>query len=177
MKSSSDRGAYRACIVGCLCLLVTSALAQSNKTIIGPSNLHLHDGANALKSGDVEEGIRLTIIGLQQSASARDRQAGKSNLCAGYLMLGQLDTALAYCNEVLSENDQHWRAYSNRALIYVKLERFADAEEDLKKGEAISPNAKTLKAVRSMLLNETDPVSPTIVIDDRRSPPENSDED
>jgi len=177
MKSNTDRGAYRACIVGCLCLLVTSALAQSNKTIIGPSNLHLHDGANALKAGDVEEGIRLTIIGLQQSASARDRQAGKSNLCAGYLMLGQLDTALAYCNEVLSENDQHWHAYSNRALIYVKLERFAEAEEDLKKGEAISPNARTLKAVRGMLLNETDPVSPTIVIDDRRSPPENSDED
>ncbi len=177
MKFNSDRGAYRACIVGCLCVLVTSALAQSNKTVIGPSNLSLHDGANALKAGDVEEGIRLTIIGLQRSVTARDRQAGKSNLCAGYLMLGQLDTALTYCNEVLSENDEHWRAYSNRALIYLKLERFADAEQDLEKGEAISPNARTLKAVRRLLLDETDPVSPTIIIDDRRSPPENSDED
>jgi tetratricopeptide (TPR) repeat protein len=156
---------------------VTSALAQSNKTVIGPSNLNLHDGANALKAGDVEEGIRLTIIGLQQSVNARNRQAGKSNLCAGYLMLGQLDTALGYCNEVLDENDEHWRAYSNRALIYVKLERFAEAEQDLKKGEAISPNAKTLKAVRRMLLDETDPVSPIIVIDDRRSSAGYSDED
>ncbi len=177
MKSNSDRRAYRACIVGFLCLLVTSALAQSNKTVIGPSNLNLHDGANALKAGDVEEGIRLTIIGLQQSVNARNRQAGKSNLCAGYLMLGQLDTALGYCNEVLDENDEHWRAYSNRALIYVKLERFAEAEQDLKKGEAISPNAKTLKAVRRMLLDETDPVSPIIVIDDRRSSAGYSDED
>ena len=177
MKFNSDRGAYRACIVGCLCLLVTGVPAQSNKTIIGPSNLNLHDGANSLKAGDVEEGIRLTIIGLQQSVGARDRQAGKSNLCAGYLMLGQLDTALVYCNEVLDENDRHWRAYSNRALIFVKLERFAEAEEDLKKGEAINPNARTLKAVRRMLLDETDPVSPTIVIDDRRSPPESPDED
>ena len=177
MKSNSDRGAYRACTVGCLCLLMTSALAQSNKTVIGPSNLNLYDGANALTAGDVEEGIRLTIIGLQQSVNARDRQAGKSNLCAGYLMLGELDTALGYCNEVLDENDRHWRAYSNRALIYVKLERFAEAEQDLEKGEAISPNARTLNAVRRMLLDETNPVSPIIVIDDRRSSAEKSDED
>ena len=92
-------------------------------------------------------------------------------------MLGQLDTALAYCNEVLGENDQYWRAYSNRALIYVKLERFADAEKDLDKGEAISPNARTLKAVRRMLLDKTDPVSPTIIIDDRRNPAGDPDED
>ena len=116
-------------------------------------------------------------MGLKFAKGVRERQTAKSNLCAGYLMLGQLDTALGYCNEVLDENDEHWRAYSNRALIYVKLERFAEAEQDLKKGEAISPNAKTLKAVRRMLLDETDPVSPIIVIDDRRSSAGYSDED
>ncbi len=177
MKLNSGNRAYRACVAGCLCLIVASGLAQSNKTVIGPSNPNLHDGAAALKARDVEEGIRLTILGLQQARNARERQAAKSNLCAGYLMLGQLDTALAYCNEVLGENDQHWRAYSNRALIYLKLERFADAEQDLEKGEAISPNARTLKAVRRMLLDETNPVAPTIIIDDRRRPAEDPDED
>jgi tetratricopeptide (TPR) repeat protein len=177
MKLTSGREAYRACIAGCLCLLAASVLAQSNKTVIGPSNLNLHDGAVALKARDIEEGIRLTIIGLQQARNARERQSAKSNLCAGYLMLGQLDTALAYCNEVLGENDRHWRSYSNRALIYMKLERFAEAEQDLEKGEAINPNAKTLKAVRRMLLDETNPVAPTIVIDDRRRPAEDPDED
>ncbi len=177
MKLVSGHGAFRAGIVGYLCLLAASGLAQSNKTVIGPSNLNLHDGANALKAGDVEEGIRLTIVGLQQARNARERQAAKSNLCAGYVMLDQLDTALAYCNEVLVENDGHWRAYSNRALIYVKLGRLEDAERDLEKGEAISPSSRTLKAVRRMLLDATNPVSPTIIIDDRRDSAEGADED
>ncbi len=177
MKLISGRKAYRAGIVGCLCLLAAGVLAQSNKTVLGSSNPNLKDGAVALKARDLEEGIRLTILGLQQARSARERQSAKSNLCAGYVMLGQLDTALAYCNEVLGENDRHWRAYSNRALIYLKLERYAEAEQDLEKGEAINSSSKTLKAVRRMLLDETNPVAPAIVIDDRRHPAENPDEE
>ena len=152
-------------------------LAQSNKTVIGSSNPPLKDGADALRAGDAEEGIRLTLIGLRQSISSRERQTAKSNLCAGYVMLEQLETALAYCNDVLADNDQHWRAYSNRALVYVKLKRFAEAEQDLQKGEAISPHARTLKAVRKMLLDATNPVAPIIVIDDRRRAPDDADED
>jgi len=91
-------------------------------------------------------------------------------------MLREYDTALAYCDEVLGENDGHWRAYSNRALIYVKLGRLEDAERDLEKGEAISPNSRTLKAVRRMLLDATHPVSPIIIIDDRRDSTEGVDE-
>ena len=167
----------RALIVGCLCLLAVNVLAQANKTVIGSSNPPLKDGADALRAGDAEEGIRLTLIGLRQSISSRERQTAKSNLCAGYVMLEQLETALAYCDDVLADNDQHWRAYSNRALVYVKLKRFAEAEQDLQKGEAISPRARTLKAVRKMLLDATNPVAPIIVIDDRRRAPDDADED
>ena len=152
-------------------------LAQANKTVIGSSNPPLKDGADALRAGDAEEGIRLTLIGLRQSISSRERQTAKSNLCAGYVLLEQLETALAYCDDVLADNDQHWRAYSNRALVYVKLKRFAEAEQDLQKGEAISPHARTLKAVRKMLLDATNPVAPIIVIDDRRRAPDDADED
>ena len=117
------------------------------------------------------------MIGLRRSVTARERQTAKSNLCAGYVMLEQLETALAYCDEVLADNDQHWRAYSNRALANVKLKRYAEAEQDLQKGEAISPKARTLKAVRKMLLDATNPVAPIIVIDDRRRAPDDADED
>jgi tetratricopeptide (TPR) repeat protein len=174
---NSDHGAYRACIVGCLCFFAAGVLAQSNKTVIGPSNPNLTYGADALLVGDADEGVRLTLMGLKFAMGARERQTAKSNLCAGYFMLREYDTALAYCNEVLGENDGHWRAYSNRALIYVKLGRFEEANQDLEKGEAIRPSSRTLKAVRRMLLDATNPVSPTIVIDDRRDSTEGADED
>jgi tetratricopeptide (TPR) repeat protein len=149
--------------------MATSVLGQvDNMTVLGPGNLPLHDGAQALIAGDGKEGVRLTLIGLAQSKGSRERRTAKSNLCAGYALLGEYATALAYCDEVLLEDDEYWRAYSNRALVYLKLRRFDEAEQDLIKGEAISRNSRTLKAVRKMYLDATDPVAPSIVIDDRQ---------
>lgn len=141
------------------------------KTVIGPSNIDLADGATALRAGNAEDGVRLTRSGLRIATSDRERVAGYSNLCAGLVMLDQLDEALDACNQALIINDQHWRSYSNRALIYVKQKRYADAERDIADGEAINPNARTLKIVKAMLLDATDPVAPTITIDDRRHVP------
>lgn len=143
---------------------------SQSKTVIGPSNPDLYHGANALLVGDGEEGVRLTLLGLQRATNRRSRMTGMSNLCAGYIMLEQLDTALSYCNEVLEADDRHWRAYSNRALVYVKMERYEEAERDLQMAESLVSNARTVKIVRSMLLDATDPVAPQIVIDDRRQP-------
>ena len=149
-------------------LIAPIVLAQENRTILGPSNVALQDGANALRAGDAEEGIKLTLIGLNQAKNSRERITANSNLCAGYALLGRDETGLKYCNEALAENDQHWRARSNRALIYVKLRRFEEADEDLKVGERLSPNSNTLQAVRKMYLDATNPVAPSVVIDDRR---------
>lgn len=151
-----------------LLLFVTSAFGQNNKTVLGSSNAALQDGADALRAGDAKEGIRLTMLGLSQARGSRERQTAKSNLCAGYALLGQYEIGLPYCDDVLLENDRHWRARSNRALIYIKLRRFEEANQDLLLGENISPNASTLKAVRRMYLDATDPVAPSVVIDDRR---------
>ena len=172
MKYRSGNIAFFVIIAGCLSLDIAEAQtpAEGNKTVLGPSNIPLQDGANALIVGDAAEGIRLTLIGLRQARDSRERQTAKSNLCAGYALLEQYPTALEYCDEVLQQNDANWRAYSNRALVYVKLKRFDEAQQDLLRGEAISPKASTLKAVRRMYLDATNPVSPTIVIDDRRAP-------
>lgn len=158
-------------MVGYLSLFASLACAQENKTVLGPSNLALQEGADALKAGEAKEGVRLTLLGLQRAKNRRERRAAKSNLCAGYALLEQYQVALDYCDEVLQDDDRNWRALSNRALIYVKLQRFAEADRDLAEGEAINPNARTLKAVRRMYRDAVDPVSPTIVIDDRRSSP------
>lgn len=157
-------------LAGLLTLAAVQGLAQENRTVIGPDNLPLQEGATALLAGDAEEGVRLTLIGLSQAASSRERHTAWSNLCAGYAMLNRLDTALDYCNRVIAETDRNWRAYSNRALVYVQLGRYDEAESDLEAAEAISPNARTVQAVRSMWRDAVDPVSPAVIIDDRRQP-------
>ncbi len=157
-------------VVVCLLLAFAGAAAQQNTTVIGPTNPNLYHGANELLDGNAEEGVRLTLLGVQVATNSRDRLTGMSNLCAGFIMLGQLETALTYCDKVLAKNDGHWRAYSNRALAYLKLGQFEQAEQDLQSAEAIAPNARNVKIIRSMLLDETDPVAPHIVIDDRRRP-------
>ena len=153
-----------------------AAASEDSRTVIGPSNQNLYDGANALIAGDAEEGVRLTLLGLNMATSDRERHIAFANLCAGYILLDQLDTALDYCNRVLAKNDRHWRGYNNRALIYIKQKRYLEAEQDILKVQELNPNARTLKSVRAMLLDETDPVSPNIVIDDRRYPPRNDEE-
>ncbi len=150
-------------------LLLADNEADS-RTVIGPRNAALADGAQALMDGDADSGVELTLRGLAMAQGQRERQAALSNLCAGYLMLGQVDEALGYCDKALAENNRNWRAYSNRALVYIELERFDDAEADVVRGQDLAPNAKKLKIVKGMLLDETNPVSPNIVIDDRRGP-------
>ncbi len=140
------------------------------RTVLGPRNPPLHDGAQALLDGDVEQGIRLTEIGLEAALGRRERQAGLSNLCAGYLMLEQYDTAIEYCDTAIEENENNWRALCNRALIYIYTGRFDEARADLERGEAIAPYANSVKEVRGVLLDATDPVVPNIIIDDRRDP-------
>jgi tetratricopeptide (TPR) repeat protein len=150
-------------------LLATSVFGQANnKTVLGPSNVPLSDGAAALKAGDAKAGVKLTLLGLSQARDSRERRTAKSNLCAGYVLLEVYATALEYCDEVLAEDDKYWRAYSNRALVYIKLRRFDEAQQDLLKGEAIRPRSTALKAVRKMYLDATDPVAPIVVIDDRQ---------
>lgn len=153
------------------------AIAQhdaDSRTVIGPRNVDLADGATALMAGDAEAGVRLTLRGLKTASTDDERLAGFSNLCAAYVLLGQFDTALDYCNRAIAINDGHWRSYNNRALAYIKLQRFAEAERDIAMVEQIRPNAHTLRSVKAILLDETDPVAPSIIIDDRRQPADDS---
>lgn len=158
-------------------LLVTLSLAASPlalpeeaKTVLGPSNIYLYDGANALMAGHGEEGVRLTSQGLETAQGARERKAGHANLCAGFLMINQPEEALVHCNWVLERDSLHWRTYNNRALVYMRLKRFDESEEDIRKGQELRPNSKTLKIVKGMYLDETEPVTPKIEIDERRNP-------
>ncbi len=155
-------------LVGLLLSALPPAFAEESKTVLGPKNIFLYDGANALMAGDGEEGVRLTLLGLEQAQGSAEKRTAHSNLCAGFLLIGQAETALVHCDWVLERNSRHWRTYNNRALVYMRLERYAEAEEDIRKGQELRPNSKKLKIVKGMYLDETQPVTPKIEADDRR---------
>lgn len=137
------------------------------KTVIGPRNPDLVAGAEALLAGDVKTGVSKTLEGLEVAVGEREHEAALSNLCAGYLLLNQFQAALGYCDLLLARNDKNWRAYNNRAVVYIKLEQYAKAERDLARGEALRPGAQTLKVARAMYMDAVHPVAPEIEVDDR----------
>lgn len=160
-------------------LLTYSQLAaqEESRTVIGPRNIYLSDGADALVAGDGEEGVRLTVRGLEFAQGMRERKIGHANLCAGYVMIGEPGKALAHCNWVLERDPEHWRTYNNRALVYLQLERFEESEADIARGQALRPRSRHLKVAKGMLLDETDPVTPSVEIDERRGAMDEGSED
>ena len=49
-----DGRRFRLCMAASLCLAVSVAAGQQAKTVIGPTNPELHDGAQALLAGDAQ---------------------------------------------------------------------------------------------------------------------------
>jgi len=159
-------------------LLSWSQLAaqEQSKTVIGPRNVPLADGVDALMSGDGERGVRLTLRGLEFAQGDRERKIAHANLCAGYVMIDKPLTALEHCNWVLEQDPYHWRTYNNRALAYLRLKRFEDSEADIARGQELRPSSEKLKTAKGMLLDVIDPVEENIEIDERRSAMEDGSE-
>jgi tetratricopeptide (TPR) repeat protein len=139
------------------------------KTVIGPRNPDLQEGAELLLAGHAQRGVELTLRGLKVAQGAREEEAALSNLCAGYVMLERFDEALKYCELLLSQNEKSWRGYNNRALIYINTKQYEKAHRDLVRGEELNPGARTLRIARSIYLDAVDPVAPEIEIDDRQA--------
>lgn len=143
------------------------APANAVTTLVGPRNPPLYDGAQALQAGLTEEGVRLTLEGLSLAQGKREREAAFSNLCTGYLRLRQFASALEYCGLLLESNENAWRGYNTRAMVYLELQQYDKADEDLKRAEALNPDANTLKIARALWMDAVHPVAPEVEIDDR----------
>jgi len=118
-------------------------------------------------AGDDARGVRLTLEGLQLAVGRREEDTALTNLCTGYLRLRQFDSALTYCNRLIESNENAWRAYNSRAMVYLELEEYEKADADLKRAEAIAPASRTVKIARQLYMDTVHPVATNVEIDDR----------
>jgi len=153
--------------------LTSLSLASEPAYVIGHTNPSLSEGARHLRAGRDEKGIELTLAGLRTANGKKEEEIALSNLCAGYTNLGDYETALRYCDILLTRNDKNWRAYNSKALIYVHTKQYDKAESALLKGEAINPGARSMKIARALYLDATQPVVPEIEVDDRQKQNDN----
>ena len=144
----------------------------TSKTVLGPSNLYLYEGSHELSAQNGKEGVRLTLLGLRVAAGPREEKIAHANLCAGFMMLEQAETALQHCNWVLERYPDHWQTYNNRALVYLTLKRYDESEADIRMGQSLNPRAEKLKELKGMYLDEVQPVTEKISMDDRRNEPQ-----
>jgi len=134
--------------------------------VIGAS-AYLSAGADAIRQGNYDEGIRLTTIGLQrQSRTLRDRAAGLANLCAAYVAKGEPDEAIPYCDESIELYDGNWRAFSNRSHAYLLKGMLEEAARDNAIAAGMRPNAAHVQMIRGML-NERN-LTPRITMQEHR---------
>ena len=142
--------------MGAMLLASEPAATQTSRSqsVFG-ADPNLSDGALALRLGDFEEGIRLTLEGLRAPAgsahSIRTRSSAHNNLCAGYVMSGKFREALEHCNEALRLKPNNWHAYSNRAVLYVLTGSLSKAAEDIEQAKRINPDARRLREAEEFL--------------------------
>lgn len=151
-----------------MCLAAGPVWAQAdNRTIIGGGNEFLAAGAEAIRSGRYDEGIRLTNLGLERyTPSISDRAAAYSNLCAAHAAKNEPDRAIEYCSESLALNSSNWRAYSNRSYAYYLKRMYSEATFDLDAAAAINPRAREVAQIQGMI-NEVS-LQPRVIMEDHQ---------
>ena len=131
---------------------VTADPEPSTSTTVIGGNEMLQAGADALRNGDFQRGIELTVDGLRRPNAQRDVAAALSNLCAGFVGLRQYDTALEKCNEALKIDETNWRTWNNRAAAYLGKGMYDAALRDVESGLKQAPQSATLKKTRQIVL-------------------------
>lgn len=154
-----QRFASRSALFGALLVAVFGQAHAQSSTIIGQANPLLTEGTEALEMKRYEEGIRLTLAGLEQPTSEQDQAAGHSNVCAGYAALKRWDEALVHCNRALELDRTNWRTYNNRAAVFVGLEQYDLAMTDVNAGLALAPQSGTLKESRDVVIQHRNAAS------------------
>jgi tetratricopeptide (TPR) repeat protein len=144
-----------------------SADKAESRIVLGANEL-LSQGAEELRIGQYDEGIRLTTLGLSQAPSVNERAAALSNLCAGYAAKGKgsADKAIDYCTQSLALRDQNWRAYCNRSYAYYLKGQYKQAHDDLEVAASINPDARQIAKIRGMINERT--LQPSVITEEHQ---------
>ena len=167
--------AFVACL--CMCLVASAGWAQEERAmdnfrtpgrlVFEDSNLLLAAGSHALRSGDWDEGIRLTQLGLERGGnSVYEHTSALSNLCGAYAAKRQPDSAIDYCSQALEVDTKNWRALSNRAYAHWLKGMHAEAASDLEAAAAINPSASVIAQIRGLINQST--LRPRVNVEDRQ---------
>ncbi len=118
-----------------ICLVASAGWAQvdsqqvpDSRTVLGGGNELLAAGAELIRAGEYEDGIRLTTLGLDRSPSIPDKAAALSNLCAAHAARGDPDRAITFCTESIAINEQEL-ARVQQPLVRVLFERHVRPSE------------------------------------------------
>jgi tetratricopeptide (TPR) repeat protein len=169
MKERMDRVLRTALLVGTLAASAAAAQAvdESRQRLSLGANEYLIAGADAIRAAQYDDGIRLTLRGLEvEPAGTRNRAAGVANLCAAYVAKGEADKALPYCDRALELDRDNWRAYSNRSRAYFLKGMLREAAADNEAAAALAPNAAHVEMMRG-LLNER-LLSPRVIVEEHQ---------
>ena len=140
---------------------------SDTRSVFGSINELLAAGADAIRFGRYDEGIQLTLLGLERrDTSDRNRAAGLSNLCAAFAAKNSPDDAINYCTQSIEINDTNWQAWSNRSYAYWLKAMYDLAASDLNRAMEINDQARQLSQIRGML-NESG-LRPRIIMEDRQ---------
>jgi tetratricopeptide (TPR) repeat protein len=140
---------------------------SDTRSVFGSINELLAAGADAIRYGRYDEGINLTLLGLERrDTSDRNRAAALSNLCAAFAAKNSPDEAIIYCTQSLEISELNWQAWSNRSYAYWLKTMYEEAASDLDRAIAIDDGARQLSQIRGML-NEAG-LRPRIITEDRQ---------
>lgn len=169
---------HRALVISvCMGLVVSASWAQDERgkdkfrqptrLVFEGGNQLLAAGSQAMRTGNYDEGIRLTLLGLEQRGNSDYlRTSGLSNLCAAYAATNVPDSAIDYCGQSLEVNNENWRAFLNRAYAHWLKGMHAEAAADLEAAEQINPRASEIEQIRGLINQST--LEPRVRVEDRQ---------
>lgn len=136
-----------AILIGCA-LAAASAGAQDKRSLMPGSDRGvgagiLAEALAALDARNYRKAIRLHKVAIRDyGLGPVNRGVALNNICISYTALGELDTALGYCDRAIKVSSSKWSYYNNRANVYLGKKMFDRAIADYGRSLEIFPDSE-----------------------------------
>lgn len=93
-------------------------------------------GTREIETGDAEQGIKLSKIYLTR-IHGRRKVAVLTNLCIGYIRIGDLDQAATYCDQAAARKNETVVTHNNRGVLNALRGEFVLAQQDFQTAASV----------------------------------------